>query len=143
MCILFTCCGRNKKCIGKPDRNIILPIFKKLVLKLASFNDSDISVVALSRNENISNAVVNDFLVVKSLIIGLNYCFWKLITSKSYKLNWWVLESVKWACFIWIIQFSFGNSVVNLFNDYGFIVSIASVFLRIYYYNWYFSGFLL
>ena len=41
--------------------------------------DLDISVYLLSRNENVLNAVMNNFLVVKSVIICLDYCFWKLI----------------------------------------------------------------
>lgn len=48
-------------------------------ISMMQLPDLDISVYLLSRNENVLNAVMNNFLVVKSVIICLNYCFWKLI----------------------------------------------------------------
>ena len=48
-------------------------------ISMMQLPDLDISVYSLSRNENVLNAVMNNFLVVKSIIICLNYCFWKLI----------------------------------------------------------------
>ena len=45
--------------------------------------DLEVAVVPLSRNGNISNEVMNNFLVVKSVIIGLNYCFWKSVILKK------------------------------------------------------------
>ena len=48
-------------------------------ISMMQLADLDISVYLLSRNENVLNAVMNNFLVVKSVIICLNYCFWKLI----------------------------------------------------------------
>ena len=48
-------------------------------ISMMQLPDLDISVYSLSRNENVLNAVMNNFLVVKSVIICLNYCFWKLI----------------------------------------------------------------
>ena len=48
-------------------------------ISMMQLPDLDISVYPLSRNENVLNAVMNNFLVVKSVIICLNYCFWKLI----------------------------------------------------------------
>lgn len=55
--------------------------FQKFGIKISMMQlpDLDISVYPLSRNENVLNAVMNNFLVVKSVIICLNYCFWKLI----------------------------------------------------------------
>ena len=47
-------------------------------ISMMQLPDLDISVYPLSRNENVLNAVMNNFLVVKSVIICLNYCFWKL-----------------------------------------------------------------
>ena len=48
-------------------------------ISMMQLPDLDISVYSPSRNENVLNAVMNNFLVVKSVIICLNYCFWKLI----------------------------------------------------------------
>ena len=48
-------------------------------ISMMQLPDLDISVYLLSRNENVLNAVMNNFLVVKSVIICLNYCFWKLV----------------------------------------------------------------
>ena len=50
-----------------------------IIISMMQLPDLDISVYLLSRNENVLNAVMNNFLVVKSVIICLNYCFWKLI----------------------------------------------------------------
>ena len=61
--------------------HIHLTNFQKFGIKISMMQlpDLDISVYPLSRNENVLNAVMNNFLVVKSVIICLNYCFWKLI----------------------------------------------------------------